>query len=156
MEERNISFFDFRVFEKPAVISRVPLSCSQDIFNLYSHFSKSDREMFVCVFLNAKNHLIRDEIITLGTVDSSAVYPREVFRSALFYGAVSIICVHNHPSGDPEPSESDNQITRALVHGAHLLGLRILDHVVVGDGRYFSYADQGKIEDFEADIIRSL
>lgn len=105
--------------------------------------------MFLLLFLNAKNKVIKIEPHTIGTVDSSAVYPREIFKSALMSDASSIICVHNHPSGDPDPSHSDREITKQIVRGSVLLEIKILDHIILGDKGYFSFADEGLIEEYE-------
>jgi len=153
IERKNFSLNDFRVFEKPVIEKGSPFLSSREVFEYFNLVSRSDREMFVCFFLDAKNHLIQDEIHSIGTVDTSAVYPREIFKSALLYGASSIICIHNHPSGDPDPSVHDTEITKNIVWGGHLLGIKILDHIIVGDNdRYYSYGDQGLMEEFDLNL----
>jgi DNA repair protein RadC len=104
------------------------------------------REVFRVALLDAQNGLLRDVIVSEGTLSSSLVHPREVFKPALLEPAASLILLHNHPSGDPTPSREDLKLTRQLVECAHLLDLRINDHVVIGRGRYVSLAEKGMIE----------
>ncbi len=85
------------------------------------------------------------ETISEGSLTESVVHPREAFRPALGESAAFVIFVHNHPSGDPEPSKDDVQITRRLKETGELLGIRVLDHLIVGDGRYYSFADEGQL-----------
>ena len=101
--------------------------------------------MFLLLLLNGKNRVMRDEIISEGSLTASLVHPREVFTPAIRHSAASIICVHNHPSGDPEPSMEDREITRRLAECGDLLGVKVLDHIIVGDGQYFSFLDRGEI-----------
>ena len=103
------------------------------------------REVFRIALLDAQNTLLRDLIISEGTLSASLVHPREVFKPALLEPAVSIILLHNHPSGDPTPSKEDVKLTRQLAECARLLELRIHDHVVIGQGRYVSLAERGII-----------
>jgi DNA repair protein RadC len=103
------------------------------------------REVFRVALLDAQNGLLRDVIVSEGTLSSSLVHPREVFKPALLEPAASIILLHNHPSGDPTPSREDLRLTRQLVECARLLDLRIHDHVVIGRGRYVSLAERGII-----------
>lgn len=138
-----------KVFEKPTLEKNIFFASSKEVFDYMNSYAKADREMFVVIFLNAKNIVIEEEVNSIGDVDSAAVYPRQVFRSALMNNAVSIICAHNHPTGDPEPSRGDRDITKQLVRGGKLLGIKILDHIIVGDGRYYSFADKGLIEEYE-------
>ena len=90
------------------------------------------------LFLDRKNALIKDEILHRGTVDHTPLYPREVVKRVLDLGACAIILVHNHPSGDPSPSAEDRAVTRQLAGAGELLGIPVLDHVVIGDGRFRS------------------
>jgi len=101
------------------------------------------KEHFVCLFLNTKNHIIGKETLSMGTLNASLVHPREVFRAAIRSSSASIICLHNHPSGDPSPSKEDIQITQRLVEAGTLLGIEILDHLIIGDDKFVSLKEQG-------------
>jgi DNA repair protein RadC len=101
------------------------------------------KEHFVCLFLNTKNHIIARETLSVGTLNASLVHPREVFRSAIKRSSAAIICVHNHPSGDPTPSPEDITITKRLAEAGEIVGIDVLDHLVIGDGRYVSLKEQG-------------
>lgn len=103
------------------------------------------REVFRLALLDAKNGLVRDLVISEGTLSTSLVHPREVFRPALLEPTASIILLHNHPSGDATPSREDIRLTRQLAECARLLDLRIHDHLVIGRGTYVSMAEQGII-----------
>jgi len=103
------------------------------------------REVFRVALLDAQNGLLRDVIVSEGTLSASLVHPREVFRPALLEPAASVILLHNHPSGDPTPSREDIRLTRQLVECARLLELRVHDHVVIGRGRFVSLAERGMI-----------
>lgn len=101
------------------------------------------KEHFVCLFLNTKNGIIGKETLSIGTLNASLVHPREVFREAIRYNSASIICVHNHPSGDPTPSPEDISITKRLREAGSLIGIEILDHLIIGDGKFISLKEQG-------------
>jgi DNA repair protein RadC len=103
------------------------------------------REVFRVALLDAQNGLLRDVIVSVGTLSTTLVHPREVFRPALLEPTASLILLHNHPSGDPTPSREDVRLTRQLVESAHLLDLRLHDHVVIGQGKYVSMAERGII-----------
>ncbi|MCM3632448.1 MULTISPECIES: RadC family protein [Paenibacillus] len=103
------------------------------------------KEHFVCLFLNTKNHIIGKETLSIGTLNASLVHPREVFRAAIRISSASIICLHNHPSGDPTPSSEDIQITQRLAEAGSLLGIEILDHLIIGDGKFVSLKEQGNL-----------
>jgi len=103
------------------------------------------REVFRVALLDAQNGLVRDVVISEGTLSASLVHPREVFKSAILESAASVILLHNHPSGDPTPSREDIRLTRQLVECARLLDLRVHDHVVIGRGRFISLAERGII-----------
>lgn len=142
-----------KVFEKPSLDKNVFCHNSKEVRDYMTCYSKADREIFVLIFLNARNIVIDEEVHSVGDVDSSAVYPRQVFRSALINNATSIICVHNHPAGGATPSHGDKDITKQLVRGGKLLGIRILDHVIVTDDGYYSFADRGLIEEYERTLF---
>jgi DNA repair protein RadC len=103
------------------------------------------REVFRVALLDAQNGLLRDVIVSEGTLSASLVHPREVFKPAILESAASVILLHNHPSGDPTPSREDVRLTRQLVECARLLDLNVHDHVIVGRGRYTSLAQRGII-----------
>lgn len=100
-------------------------------------------EQFHVVLLDGKHRFMSDVLVSQGTLTSSPVHPREVFKQAISRSAAAIILVHNHPSGDPSPSADDLEITQRLVQIGNLVGIRVLDHVIVGDGVYVSLADRG-------------
>lgn len=96
------------------------------------------KEYFIAVFLDSKNKIIKDEVISIGTLNSSLVHPREVFKEAIKNSANSIILVHNHPSGNVEPSDEDHRVNKVLVETGNLVGIKVLDHLVVGSGDWKS------------------
>jgi DNA repair protein RadC len=102
-------------------------------------------EHFVCLFLDTKNRVIAQETLSVGSLNASIVHPREVFRAAIVRSSASLICVHNHPSGDPAPSSEDVEITLRLVEAGRLLGISVLDHIIIGDRKYVSLKEQGLI-----------
>ncbi|GIP39196.1 UPF0758 protein YsxA [Paenibacillus sp. J31TS4] len=101
------------------------------------------KEHFVCLFLNTKNQVVARETLSMGSLNASIVHPREVFLAAIKRSSASLICVHNHPSGDPSPSPEDIDITRRLADAGSLLGIDVLDHVIIGDGTYYSLKENG-------------
>lgn len=103
------------------------------------------QEEFHVLLLSTQNAVIRELMVTRGTLDASVVHPREVFAPALAEAAAAVILVHNHPSGDPTPSPADREVTRQLVDAGRVLGIPVRDHVVVGNGRYTSFLDLGLI-----------
>jgi len=116
---------------------------------LYHALRDAKKEKFKVLYLDAKNQILEEKTVFEGTVDSSAVYPREIIKEALWRDASSLIFVHNHPSGDPRPSESDKAITAELVCAAHTVQIRVLDHLIIGNDRYFSFADSGLLAECE-------
>ena len=117
---------------------------SVDIFRHYHATMRELRfEQFRVVLLDGKHRFLRDELVSQGTLTSSPVHPREVFGPAIRHSAAAVVLVHNHPSGDPSPSADDLEITRRLCDVGALVGIRVLDHVVMGDGAYASFAERG-------------
>jgi DNA repair protein RadC len=139
-----------RRFLREKMMSRPVCHSSREVFDyLYHCLRDAKKEKFKAIFLDAKNRIIEEETFFEGTVDTSAVYPREILKNALRHDASAVIFVHNHPSGDPEPSESDREITKELVFAAGTMQLKVLDHIIIGNNQYFSFADRGLIEDYE-------
>ena len=96
------------------------------------------KEYFIAVFLDSKNKIIKDEVISIGTLNSSLVHPREVFKEAIKNSAASIILVHNHPSGNVEPSDEDYGVNKVLIETGNLVGIKVLDHLIVGNREWNS------------------
>ena len=140
---------NFRVYEVQEPRLGISAKSSKDIFEYLKQYAKADREIFLALFFNAKNYLLDAVPISLGTIDGSAVYPREVIREALRLGASSMIVAHNHPSGDPQPSNVDKEITRTLAYCLKLMGIILLDHVIIGKEVYYSFADVGLISVYD-------
>jgi DNA repair protein RadC len=139
-----------RRFLRDRMIGRPACHSSQEVYEYLTHALRDQkREQFKVIFLDPKNQVIGEKTLFEGTVDSSAVYPREVITDALRCGASALIFAHNHPSGDPDPSLCDKEITRDLVFAARLVEMRVLDHIIIGNNRYFSFADAGLIDDCE-------
>lgn len=101
------------------------------------------REEVLLIMLDSKSKILKDMIISSGTVSSSLLSPREIFLSALKYEAVNIILIHNHPSGDPTPSKEDIQVTKKMKEAGNLIGIRLMDHIIIGDNKYVSLGQQG-------------
>jgi DNA repair protein RadC len=104
------------------------------------------QEEFHVLLLNTQNEVIRDVVVTRGTLDASLVHPREVFRPAMEESASTLILVHNHPSGEPTPSSDDRIITMQLATAGRMLGIPVVDHVIIGEGRYVSFVESGILE----------
>lgn len=100
-------------------------------------------EHFVVLFLNTKNRVIGRQTLSIGSLNASVVHPREVYRAAIRRSSASILCAHNHPSGDPQPSAEDIQLTRRLAEAGELVGIELLDHIVIGDNRFVSLKELG-------------
>jgi len=131
----------------PSTTEQTKIRSSQDIFR---HFAPSFRhlkkEIFKIILLDQKNKIIRDVLVSEGSLTLTVVHPREVFNPAVRDSAASVIFLHNHPSGDPTPSHEDRELTRRLVAAGELMGIQVLDHVIIGENRYFSFSDSGDIK----------
>ena len=100
------------------------------------------------MFLNIQNQVIEVEDLFEGTLSASAIYPREIIEKAIKYNAAALIFAHNHPSGNSTPSDDDKRITRDLVFVGNMMQIRVLDHIIIGDNSYYSFADEGLIEEY--------
>ena len=143
-----------REFLKEKIIDKPIYKSSQEIFDyLYHSMRDLKKELFKVIYLNIQNQIIETGDLFEGTINSSSISPREVIESAIKYNAASLIFVHNHPSGNPEPSPSDKEITRDLVYAGSIMRIRVLDHIIIGNNRYFSFAGEGLIEEYELDFL---
>ncbi|SKC64456.1 RadC family protein [Maledivibacter halophilus] len=104
-----------------------------------------EKEHFKVIFLNTKNEIITFETISIGSLNASIVHPREVFKRAIKKSSASIILLHNHPSGNPQPSKEDINITKRLIEAGQIIGIEVLDHIIIGDGNYFSLKEESLI-----------
>ncbi len=124
------------------------IASSADLYqHYYPHLRDLRHEVFKIILLDAKNTIIRDATVSEGSLTLSVVHPREVFNLAVRESAAAVIFLHNHPSGDPQPSPEDRVLTARLVNAGELLGIRVLDHLIMGDGQYVSFADRGWLRD---------
>ena len=121
------------------------ISCAKDVFNYFHERLKDEKqEHFYVLMLNTQNYIIGEHLISKGILDASIIHPREVFKPAIKNSAAKIILVHNHPSGDPTPSKEDEEVTNNLVETGNLLGIRVLDHVIIGKDKYWSWKEKIK------------
>jgi DNA repair protein RadC len=123
------------------------VSSSRAVYEAYrARLGDHRKEVFLALLLDGRNRLIREERVSEGTLTSSVVHPREVYTAAIREGAAAVILVHNHPSGDPSPSPEDVEITARLVEVGRLVGIKLLDHVILGDGCFASCFERGIVD----------
>lgn len=103
------------------------------------------QEHFVCLYLNTKNQVMHKQTIFIGSLNASIVHPREVYKEAFRRSAASIICLHNHPSGDPSPSREDIEVTKRLVECGKIIGIDLLDHIIIGENKFVSLKEKGYV-----------
>ncbi len=133
------ALFEFNKRHNMAKQPLTKISSAEDVYNYMKEKLKDKKqEHFIVLMLDNKNKLIKEELITKGILDSSIIHPREVFRPAIKNSAKKIILVHNHPSGNPQPSEEDIEVTKRLRDAADTLGVKLLDHVIVGGEGFWS------------------
>ncbi|MFC2014837.1 DNA repair protein RadC [Chloroflexota bacterium] len=143
-----------REFLKEKIIDKPVYKSAQEIFDyLYHSMRDLKKETFKIIYLNSQNQIIETEDLFESTINSSSVSPREVIERAIKHNAVSLIFAHNHPSGSPEPSKSDKDLTKDLVYAGSIMSMRVLDHVIIGNNKYFSFAGEGLIEEYELDFL---
>lgn len=124
--------------------AEVPVGSPADVAGLVMEEMRNyRREHFRVVMLDVKNRVLGVEEVSIGSLNTSLVHPREVFRPAVVKSCAGIILIHNHPSGDPTPSSEDLEVTRRLCEAGKLMGIEVLDHVVIGDGKFFSFREKG-------------
>jgi DNA repair protein RadC len=135
-----------RLAEEPFIRGSA-FSSGHDVYSYYHGRLKNlKKEVFYCLMLDAKNRILKDYRISEGTLTNSLIHPREAFKDAIKESSAAVIFVHNHPSGDPGPSREDILITERLVTVGDLIGIRVLDHIIVGDGKYMSMREEGYIK----------
>ncbi len=126
--------------------TRIKVNSPEDVYRyLYPEMRERKKEFFIELCLDTKNQVLRRDTVSMGSLNANIVHPREVFKTALIESAAHIIVVHNHPSGDPTPSREDIELTKKLVESGKIMGIDVIDHVIIGDGRHFSMKEAGQI-----------
>lgn len=123
--------------------SRSRLTTSKEVFELFHFLKDESKEHFIALHLDGKNKIVCIDNVSTGSLNASIVHPRETFKACLLSSAAAVILVHNHPSGDPTPSREDLELTGRLKEAGELLGIRVMDHIIIGSGCYVSLADRG-------------
>ena len=148
IQEVASEFLKAKMLEKPFYRS------SQEVFDyLYFAMRGLKKELFKVLYLTSQNQIIETCDLSEGTVNSSAVSPREVIEGALRYNAAALIFAHNHPSGATDPSLADISLTRELVYAGRIMRIKVLDHIIIGDNRFYSFAGEGRIEEYETEFL---
>ncbi len=143
-----------RQFLKEQIAEKPVYQSPSEIFDyLYHSMRDLKKEVFKVLYLNNQHQIIEIADLFRGTVSGSHIPPREVVESAIEKNATALIFVHNHPSGSVEPSQSDKQLTRDLVYASSIMQIKVVDHIIIGDNTYFSFANEGLIEEYELDFI---
>jgi DNA repair protein RadC len=131
-------------FKARPLVTLDRFTAPSQVFDYFHHeLRDARREQFIVLLLDGKNRITRKVTVSEGSLSQSIVHPREVFVQAVRESAAAVIFVHNHPSGDPAPSREDREITRRLKEAGEILGIKVLDHVIIGDGSYFSFTESG-------------
>jgi len=130
--------------ESGAYLFGNPLTCSQTVYDTFRFLQQETKEHFLALHLDSKNRLVCVDHVASGSLSACVVHPREVYKSALLSSAAAMVLLHNHPSGDTTPSREDLELTSRLKEAGELLGIRLLDHLIVGES-YLSMADRGML-----------
>lgn len=126
-------------FQNPSTIARYYME----------RLRHEEQELLYCMMLDNKNHLLAETLLSRGTANATLITPREVFLQALRHHALSLILVHNHPSGDPSPSGCDVEVTKRILQAGEIVGIHLLDHIIIGDRRYFSFREEELLKEYE-------
>lgn len=133
-----------RSHKKISTINNMQITSADIVFDYYQDiFLDKKQEYFYCIYLDSNKSVIKEKLLFVGTLDYSLVHPREVFKEAYNISASAIICVHNHPSGNVMPSRNDFDITSKLIEIGNIFGIKIVDHVIVGENTYYSFLENG-------------
>lgn len=152
LKSRSIRFKTIRpVFETLTIKEHVPnyinpkqkLTSPKQIWDMFRFLGKESKEWMLVLLLDGKNRLSAVDICSIGSLNQSIVHPREIFKSALLASAAAIILVHNHPSGDTSPSREDLEISKRLKEASDILGIKLLDHIVIGEEEFTSFVERG-------------
>jgi DNA repair protein RadC len=146
-----------REFLKAKMQDRPFYRSSQEVFDYLYHAMRGlKKELFKVLYLTSQNQIIDTADLSEGTVNSSSVSPREVIEGAIRNNAAALVFVHNHPSGATDPSTADKSLTRELVYAGRIMRIKVLDHIIIGDNRYFSFAGEGLIDEYNTDFLNQM
>jgi DNA repair protein RadC len=120
----------------------IKISDAEQVRKYLKEFQEEDREHFIVLGLDTKNKILYREVVTIGILDACIIHPREVFKKAVMMSCSKIILAHNHPSGDPTPSQEDLDITKKIMEAGEILDIKVLDHVIIGKDKYWSYSEE--------------
>lgn len=137
--EKKINSLQF--LKEYSGIEKTVITGAKSVFDKFKYLSQQEKEFFIALHLDSKNFIKSHEIISVGTLDATIVHPREIFKSAILQSSSRIILIHNHPSGDPTPSQEDLNMTRKLIDVGELIGIEILDHVIIGKDKFWSHVE---------------
>ena len=127
-------------------LNSIKITNSDIVFKYFNNiFYNKKQEFFYCIYLDNKKRVIETKLLFIGTINQSLVHPREIYKEAILLSASAIICIHNHPSGIVDPSREDMELTQRLVEVGYLMGIKVVDHLIIGSNNYFSFADEGMI-----------
>lgn len=129
--------------DAPAYLETTRFTSAQQVYELFKDLQFETKEHFMALHLDGKNRIACYELVSIGNLNQAIVHPREVFKSALLSSAAAILLIHNHPSGDVTPSREDLEITKRLKEAGEILGIKVLDHLIIGEEKYYSFADWG-------------
>jgi DNA repair protein RadC len=142
-EKLEKTVFLFRKLRKNDSDSITTIKSPGDAAKIFNFLEGCQQENFWVCYLNVKNQVIKKEVIFIGTLNSSIVHPREIFRQGVKVSAASIVVCHNHPSGNPTPSQEDIEVTKRLKEAGQIMGIELLDHIIIGRGSYISLKEKG-------------
>ena len=135
-----------RINKEVETLKNIKLTNSELVYKFYKDkIGDKKQEHFYCVYLDNRKNIIGDKLLFIGTINYSLVHPREIFKEAYLFGATALICVHNHPGGNPLPSKQDFEITNNLINAGNLLGIKVLDHVIICKNKYYSFLENNDI-----------
>ena len=144
--KNELDVVNIRLVKEPSLYSTKPLNSPEAVLELMAEeMSSYDREVLCILNLKANSQVINMNIVSVGTINSALVNPREIFKSSILSNACAIIAIHNHPSGEVLPSKQDIVFTQQLVKVGHLLGIEVIDHIIIGEDKYYSFFENQRI-----------
>ncbi len=134
-----------RMNKKLDKILDVKITTPEVVYEYYKNIINKHQEYFYCLYLDSNKKVLKEKLLFIGTVNQSMVHPRDIFKEAYNVNAVAFICVHNHPTDDVRPSKEDKIVTQRLKQIGELMGIKLVDHVIIGENKYYSFLENGKI-----------